>query len=151
LFLFQCWGPLVFYIELFIPKLVPAKDTLRVRHRDTPSFDTPVVTNLGEGPRQKILIHQVFNRSVKVWTGCRGPLPSMFLAPGSLETKRQILHSNFFSGNTKSLRSGWLKKCERIRINLSHLGLVPGLCHGSRVFPTLEPWHQVWNQPCFHI
>jgi hypothetical protein len=53
-----------FYIERFIPKLVPSKDTLRVRHRDTPSFDTPVAPGLGEGGRQKILIHQVFNRSV---------------------------------------------------------------------------------------
>jgi hypothetical protein len=59
-----------FYIERFIPKLVPAKDTLRVRHRGTPSFDTPVVTDLGEGARQKILKHQVFNRSVKVWVRC---------------------------------------------------------------------------------
>jgi hypothetical protein len=49
LLLFQCWGPLTFYIERFIPKLVPSKDTLRVRHRGTPSFDTPVVTGLGEG------------------------------------------------------------------------------------------------------
>ena len=56
-----------FYIERFIPKLVPAKDTLRVRHRVTLSFDTPVVTGLSEGARQKILIHQVFNRSVKIW------------------------------------------------------------------------------------
>jgi hypothetical protein len=62
----------VFYIERFIPKLVPGKDTLRVRRRDTPSFDTPVVTDLGEGARQKILIHQVFNRSVKVWVRCEG-------------------------------------------------------------------------------
>jgi hypothetical protein len=54
----------VFYIERFIPKLVPAKDTLRTRHRDTPSFDTPVALALGEGARQKILVHQVFNRSV---------------------------------------------------------------------------------------
>jgi hypothetical protein len=38
-----------FYIERFIPKLVPSKDTMRVRHRGTPSFDTPVVTGLGEG------------------------------------------------------------------------------------------------------
>jgi hypothetical protein len=58
--------------ERFIPKLVPAKDTLRVRHRGTPSSDTPVVTGLGEGVRQKILIHQVFDRSVKVWTRCEG-------------------------------------------------------------------------------
>ncbi len=55
------------YIERFTPKLVPAKDTLRVRRRGTPSFDTPVVTGLVESARQKILIHQVFNRSVKVW------------------------------------------------------------------------------------
>ena len=63
---------MAFYIERFIPKLVPAKDTLRVRRRGTPSFDTPVVTGLGEGARQKILIHQVFNRSVKVWARCEG-------------------------------------------------------------------------------
>jgi hypothetical protein len=42
---------------------------------------------------------------------------------------------------TRVLRAGWRKKIERIRINLSHLGLVPGLCQGSRVFPALEPWH----------
>jgi len=53
-----------FYIEHCIPKLVPAKDTLRVSCGDTPSFDTPVVTGLGEGARQQILILQVFNRSV---------------------------------------------------------------------------------------
>jgi hypothetical protein len=28
------------------------------------------VTGFGEGARQKILIHQVFDRSVKVWTRC---------------------------------------------------------------------------------
>jgi hypothetical protein len=38
-------------IERFIPKLVPTKDTLRVRHRDTSSFDTPVMTGLDEGAR----------------------------------------------------------------------------------------------------
>ena len=63
---------MAFYIERLIPKLVPAKDTLRVRRRDTSSFDTPVVTVLGEGARQKILIHQVFNRSVKVWVRYEG-------------------------------------------------------------------------------
>ena len=52
----------------FIPKLVPVKNTLRVRHRHTPCFDTPVVTGLGEVDRQKILIHQVFDRSVKDFT-----------------------------------------------------------------------------------
>ncbi len=36
------------------------------------SSDTPVVTGLGEGARQKILIHQVFDRSVKVWVRCEG-------------------------------------------------------------------------------
>jgi hypothetical protein len=56
-----------FYIELFIVKLVPTKDTLRVRHQGTLSFDTLVVTDLGEGVRQKILMHQVFIRSVGVW------------------------------------------------------------------------------------
>jgi hypothetical protein len=33
---------------------------------------TPVVTGLGEGARQKIIIHQVLNRSVKVWSWCEG-------------------------------------------------------------------------------
>ncbi len=74
---------MAFYIELFIPKLVLTKDTLRVRHRDTPSFDTPVVTGLGAGARQKILIHQVFNRSVKVWARCEDLFIPMFLAPVS--------------------------------------------------------------------
>ena len=32
----------------------------------------PVVTGLGEGDRQKILIHQIFNRSVKVWSRYEG-------------------------------------------------------------------------------
>ena len=41
--------------------------TLRVSYLDTPSFDTPVVTELCEGVRQKILILQVFNRCVIVW------------------------------------------------------------------------------------
>ncbi len=92
-----------FYIERFIPKLVPVKDTMRVRRRVTPSFDTPVVTDLGEGARQKILIHQVFNSSVKFWARYDG-----------------LFHR--YSGQ------GDAKKIERIRINLSHLGLVPGLC-----------------------
>ena len=61
-----------FYIERFPPKLVPGKDTLRVRHRGTTSSDTPVVTGFGEGARQKILIHQVFDRSVKDWARCEG-------------------------------------------------------------------------------
>jgi hypothetical protein len=38
-----------------------------------PSFDTPVVTGLGEGARQKILIHQVFNRSVQGLTLEKNP------------------------------------------------------------------------------
>ena len=41
--------------------------TLRVSNLDTPSFDVPDVTALGEGVRQKILIRQVFNRCVIVW------------------------------------------------------------------------------------
>jgi hypothetical protein len=61
-----------FYISRFIPKLVPGKNTLGVRRRSTPGFDTPVVTGLGEDARQKILIHQVFNRSVKVWVRYEG-------------------------------------------------------------------------------
>ena len=77
---------MAFYIECLIPKLVPAKDTLRVRRRGTPSFDTPVVTGLGEGARQKILIHQVFNRSVKVWARCEGLFHPCSLPPVSLET-----------------------------------------------------------------
>jgi hypothetical protein len=47
--------------------LFPQKATLRVRHRDTPSSDTPVVIVLGEGVHQKILIHQVFDWSVQVF------------------------------------------------------------------------------------
>jgi hypothetical protein len=38
----------------------PAINTLRISVRDTPSFDTPLVTAYGEGTRQKILIRQVF-------------------------------------------------------------------------------------------
>jgi hypothetical protein len=55
----------------------------------------------------------------------------------------------FFFGNkfffleinsvTRVFRTGRHKKIERIRINLSHLGLVSGLCQGSRAFPSLEP------------
>ena len=41
--------------------------TLRVSFLDTPSFDTPVVTVLDEGSRQKILIRQVFRRCIIVW------------------------------------------------------------------------------------
>jgi hypothetical protein len=71
LLLFQCWGPcgiLHWTLHTETAKLVPVKDTLRVRRRDTSSFDSPVVTDLGEGACQKILIHQVFNGSVKVWS-----------------------------------------------------------------------------------
>jgi hypothetical protein len=42
------------------------------------------VTGFGEGARQKILIHQVFNRSVKVLAGARSSSTPMFLAPCSL-------------------------------------------------------------------
>ena len=133
---------MAFYIERFIPKLVPTKDTLRVRRRDTPSFDTPVVTGLGEGARQKILIHQVFNRSVKSLGQVRGPLPSpCSLPPGSLETslsEKVKFDLQFFFAKRRENKQcdngieGDEKKFERIRINLSHLGLVPGLCQGSR-------------------
>ena len=105
---------MTFYIERFIPKLVPAKDTLRVRRRGTPSFDTPVVTGLGEGA---LVRRSLYTRSLtgllKFGPGARTSSIPMFLAPG--------------------------KKIERIRINLSHLGLVPGLCQGSRAFPARAP------------
>ncbi len=41
---------------------------------------------------------------------------------------------------TRVFRTGCRKKIEWIRINLSHLDLVPGLCRGSRAFQDLEPW-----------
>ena len=43
------------------------------------------MTGLGEGARQKIIRHQVFNRSVKVWARCEDLSP-FSLPPGSLET-----------------------------------------------------------------
>ena len=49
-----------------------AKDTLRVSFLDTPSGHTPLVTGLGEGDRQEILIHQVFNRCVEGWDRYEG-------------------------------------------------------------------------------
>jgi hypothetical protein len=48
------------------------------------------------------------------------------------------------------LRPGW-SFFERISINLSHFGLVSGLCQGSREFSVLEPWNQSWHQPCCPI
>ncbi len=125
-----------FYIERFIPKLVPVKDTLRVRRRGTSSFDTPVVTGLGQGARQKILIHQVFNRSVKVWARCEGLFHPHVPCP--LSVWNELVRKGKPSW---LLRTGRRKKFERIRINLSHLDLVSGLCQGSRTFPALEPWH----------
>ena len=82
---FQCWVHVVFYIVRFIPKLVSGKNTLRVTRRDTSSFGTPVVTGVGEGARQKIHIHQVFNGCLlKFGPGTRDSLPSpIFLTPGS--------------------------------------------------------------------
>ena len=61
------WPLPKFYIEPFISLLFAVIKTLRVSCLDTPSFDAPVVTGLGEGARQKILIRQVFNRCVIVW------------------------------------------------------------------------------------
>ena len=64
------------------------------------SIDTPVVTGLGEGARQKILIHQVFHRSVKVWVRCEGlfhphvPCPLSALETGF--SKRQNFTFEFF-------------------------------------------------------
>ena len=43
-----------FYIELFISILFASIKTLRVSNLDTPSFDVPVVTGLGEGDRQTL-------------------------------------------------------------------------------------------------
>ena len=61
-----------FYIVQFIVILFATKKTLRVSFLDTPRFDTPVVTDLGEGVRQKILTHQVFNTSIIVWGRYKG-------------------------------------------------------------------------------
>jgi hypothetical protein len=125
-----------------------------------------------------ILIHQIFhNRSVKVWARYEGLFHPCSLPLAVWKRKDKFYIPNFFSEKTKKnkqldiytsylqlsidrfiisnnsrvLRAGWLKKFERIRINLSHLGLVPGLCQGSRAFPVLEPCHQAWHQPCFPI
>ena len=58
---------MTFYIEPFISILFVTIKTLRVSSLDTPrSFDSSVVTGLGEGDRQKILIRQVFDRCVTV-------------------------------------------------------------------------------------
>ena len=116
-----------FYIARYIPKLVSAKN---------------------EGSRQKILIHQVFNRSVKVWSRYEGlssipPFPLAvltrvfpgikFYLPKFRGKDREILSVTGYSGQGDAIFF------ERIRINLSHLGLVSGLCQGSRVFPALKP------------
>jgi hypothetical protein len=81
-----------FYIEPFIPKLVPGKDTLRVRRRGTPSFDTPVVTGLGEGARQKIRPHR--NRFLEVQTEIRGSMASdkkTLLPEANASVKRNLI------------------------------------------------------------
>ena len=57
---------MTFYTVRFIPKRVAIKKTLRVSRRGTPSFQTPLVTDVGEDARQKILIRQVFDRCVVV-------------------------------------------------------------------------------------
>ena len=99
---------MAFYIERLIPKLVPAKDTLRVRRRGTPTSDTPVVTGLGEGARQKILIRQMFDSCVTVRGRQEGLSCShIFRTPGKswrvffekdLFEKRKILRKDL--GNT---------------------------------------------------
>ena len=81
--LFQCWGPCgILHWTIHTENFPERKDTLGVRHRGTSSFDTSVVTDLGEGARQKILIHQVFNRSVKVWARCEGHFHPHVRCPG---------------------------------------------------------------------
>ena len=65
--IFQYWGPCDIRPTPHIKK-----NTLNVSWRDTSRVHIPVVTVLCEGDRQKILIHQVFNRSVKVWDRYEG-------------------------------------------------------------------------------
>jgi hypothetical protein len=50
---------------------------------------------------------------------------------------------------TRVFRTGWRNFFERIRINLSHLGLVPGLYQGSRAFPALEHCNRPDTSPVF--
>jgi hypothetical protein len=55
-----------------------------------------------------------------------------------LPWKEFLVKDGEINSVTRVFRTGWLRKFEGIRINLSHLGLVSGLCQGSRVF-------QHWN------
>jgi hypothetical protein len=80
---------------------VYAKDTLRVRRRDTTTSDTPVVTDLGEGVRQKILIHQVFNRSVKVWDWCEDLFHPHVPCPWQPGNEKANFTFEFFFGKDK--------------------------------------------------
>ncbi len=114
--------------------LFPQKDTLRVRHRDTPSSDTPVVIGLGEGVHQKILIHQVFDWSVQVW----------------------VRYKSLFHPHVPYPCQSGNDLFEKVKFYLwkvfgKRRGLVQGLYQGSRAFPTLEPWYQTWHQTCFPI
>ncbi len=127
---------MTFYIEPFISILFVTIKTLRVSSLDTPSFDSPVVTGLGEGARQKILIRQVFNRCVIVWVrqgvlSCIPHLPYPGERPGN--PGREFPKRFFYlvkkswgkDGETpfvtRVLRTRYSKKNESIRINLRDL------------------------------
>ena len=142
---------MTFYIEPFISILFVAIKTLRVSSLDTPrSFDSSVVTGLGEGDRQKILIRQVFNRCVIVW-GRQGGLSCIPYLPYPGESLGGCFQKDIFTlakilgkdGETPCVTGcsgqGDSKKIESIRINLRDSALSqvfprdPGLL--SQVFP----------------
>ena len=79
---------MTFYIEPFIPIPFVSINTLRVSGRDTPSFDTPLVTDYGEGTCQKILID------------LEGVLPKRFFTFVKNSSKRLGKH---LQGTTKFL------------------------------------------------
>ena len=99
---------MTFYIEPFIPIPFAAINTLRVSCRDTPSFDTPLVTVWGERDRQKLLILQVFDRCVIVrdWRGGLSSIPHL---PYPWEALVGVLRKNLFYKNKNSSKR--LGKC----------------------------------------
>jgi hypothetical protein len=86
---------MTFYLEPFIPIPFDTISTLK-SCRDTPSFDTPLVTGYGEGVRQKILIRQVFDRCVVV-RGRQEEISCIPHLPYPWEVLEGVLTNRFFT------------------------------------------------------
>jgi hypothetical protein len=66
-----------------------------------------------------------------------------------LPWKKFLVKDGEINSVTRVFRTGWLRKFEGIRINLSHLGLVSGLCQCSRVFQHWNTGTRSYTSPVF--